>query len=96
MSTFAENFLVGSRKSKQRGTITISIGNTSATATITSVNTAKADLAYLGTSGNVSSTEGRSALVRIALTNSTTITATRAPSATSGDVDVGWELTEFN
>ena len=68
-------------KSIQRGTISVTAGS-SATATITAVNTAKTELRYLGAEVNAA---------RIALTNSTTVTATNAGVAT---VVVGFEVTE--
>lgn len=74
-------------KSIQRGTISI---NASGTATISSVNTAKTELRMLGFS--VNGTTLNSLIPRIALTNSTTITA----NTTSGGetATVSWELTE--
>ena len=68
-------------KSIQRGTISVASGS-SATATITAVNTAKTELRYLG---------AEVASARIALTNSTTVTATNGSGAT---VVVGFEITE--
>lgn len=68
-------------KSIQRGTISVA-ASSSATATITAVNTAKTELRYLGSEVNSA---------RIALTNSTTVTATNAGGAT---VVVGFEITE--
>lgn len=76
----------GAFKSIQRGTINLG-GVTSSTATITAVDTAKASLRLLGFS-NASTTDS----VYIALTNSTTITATRP--STTGTIVVSWELTE--
>ena len=82
----------GTRKSIQRGVIALT-SVTSATATVTAVNTSKARLYNLGWS--ISS--GGSALdsVRVALTNSTTITATRGNTGGAVDSTVSWELEEF-
>lgn len=74
-------------KSIQRGTILV---NGSGTATISTVNTAKTELRMLGFS--VNGTTLNLILPRIALTNSTTITAN-----TNGGGEtctVSWELTE--
>lgn len=76
-------------KSVQRGAI--SATGLSTTVTITAVNTAKSELRYLGTSSS-NGTFGET-LVRLALTNSTTITASRDSS--SGALTVSWELTEY-
>lgn len=59
-------------KSIQRGTI--SITGTSATATITSVSTAKSAVAFLGFQSNSYSIDAPS----VTLTNATTVTATRS------------------
>lgn len=75
-------------KSIQRGVIT---GDTGSTATISSVNTAKTELRWLGfsTSGTTPNMYYR----KIVLTNSTTITMTN--SGASGQTSsVSWELTE--
>ena len=76
-------------KSIQRGTISLS-GTTSASATISSVNTAKATLTYLGNSVGDSPATVQA---RIALTNATTVTATR--SATSTSAAVSYEVVEW-
>ena len=77
-------------KSIQRGVISINSGS-SATATITSVNTGKTELRFLGqgSSGQVDNT----ATPYVVLTNATTITATRYNSA-AFQSNVSWELTE--
>jgi hypothetical protein len=80
-------------KGIQRGTVTIASNQTTGTATITSVDPAKTELRTLGASSVVAGESG--ARSRIALTNATTITATRA-SANTDTVTVGWELTEYN
>lgn len=80
----------GGIKSIQRGTITATTAG--ATATISPVNTAKTELRFLGGSGLYTDINGNAAAVpRIALTNSTTITATVA----YGGAIASWELTEF-
>lgn len=81
-------------KSIQRGVISMpdggSGGTISHTATVTSVNTSKADLTYLG---NNSSGTGANSLAYLQLTNSTTITATRATSGSA--TAVSWQLVEY-
>lgn len=79
-------------KSIQRGVITIASGTSTATATISAVVTGKSRLTWLGGLGIVNSTEA--GIPRLALTNSTTITATTRGNAASG-TDVGWQLEEF-
>lgn len=79
-------------KSIQRGTISMtSGGSTSGTATIASVGTTKTELRMLGASNDF--VGDTTAISRVVLTNSTTVTATR--SSTSGTTVVSWELTEF-
>lgn len=75
-------------KSIQRGVIT---GDNGATATVSSVVTAKSELRFLGFS--TSGADISQALRKIVLTNSTTITMSNsgASGATSA---VSWELTE--
>lgn len=83
---------IGARaiKSIQRGVINITVA--SATATITSVNTSKSELRYLGGDGRDG---GAVPMVpRLVLTNSTTITATSLQSNGSLSTNVSWELTE--
>jgi len=97
MSTLTQ-FASGSIKSIQRGIIAITTPNTgSATATITAVNTAKSSLSYLGQTGyyGATATEGISNM-RIALTNSTTITASCTSSAALTNLIVSYELVEYN
>jgi hypothetical protein len=79
-------------KSIQRGTITLT-GVASNTATISSVDTANAYVAYLGHKD--SDTVGNNAdnWVRLDLTNATTVTATRAGS--TGNVVVSFEVVEY-
>lgn len=80
-------------KAIQRGTITIATSTSSATATITSVDTAKTEVRFLGGSGV--STGGSAHVPRIVLTNSTTITASVVTNS-SGSTVLSWELTEYN
>lgn len=88
MSTFSQ-FAGGGGgiKSIQRGTITAG-----STATITSVNTAKSELRWLGQSGisGISTGTLAASFFRIELTSATTITAS------SGTGTISWELTEWN
>ena len=95
MSTLTQ-FSGGGIKSIQRGTISIS-GSSSATATVTSVNTAKSLLTHLGQSGyySASSTDGLGN-VRISLTNATTITAAAGATPNVVPYTVSYELVEYN
>jgi hypothetical protein len=77
----------------QRGTITITAGNAAATATVTSVNTAKARLTHLGATIDTGGSAGTIAGIRLTLTNATTVTATRV--GTTEDYTVSYELVEF-
>lgn len=89
-------FSSGGIKSIQRGTITISGTALTATATITAVDTAKSELRHLGVSSNPpASTIDHEYALRLSLTNSTTITATRAAAPNSTSAIVSWELTEW-
>lgn len=85
--------LVGSGgiKSIQRGTISFSA--TSATATVSSVNTSKSKLTLLGLTNNVGAAafQGNDA-TNIVLTNATTITASKTGSINT--CVVSWELEE--
>lgn len=80
-------------KSIQRGIITVGSGVQTATATVSAVNTAKSMLTFLGfyTAG-VDTT----CAPTIALTNSTTITATKYYTAGGvASTNVSWELIEW-
>lgn len=79
-------------KRVQRGTISVAAAVNSGTATITAVNTEKAHLAYLGAS-NDGGGAAASVVFRVELTNSTTVTATRA--ATAGNAIVSFEVIEY-
>lgn len=76
-------------KSVQRGTIVCAAGT--ATATITSVNTAKTTLHCIGVS-SVNTGAFNTWMPSIDLTNSTTITAT----STAADATVGYQAVEWN
>jgi len=84
-------FLPGSIKSIQRGTITIANSSTSNTATITAVVTAKSIISLLGTSST--ETSAANLLARVELTNTTTVTATRG--GTTGSVTVRYLAVEY-
>lgn len=90
MSGFGTNARRGIIKSIQRGTTSITAGNSSATSTISAVDTSKAELRYLG---RVVTSTGGDVSGRLVLTNSTTITATRE--GTIGTTSLSWEVTEF-
>ncbi len=79
-------------RSTQSGTVALN-SVTSNTATVTAVVTAKSSLFYLGTSTDDTSGAGATFDVEIALTNSTTITATRA--SNSGSTVVSYLLVEW-
>lgn len=74
-----------------RGTISITGGGTGAQVTIPSVNTAKAQLRNVGTSGNGASVGDEA--VRLTLTSATKVDANRLTS--SGSTTTGYELTEW-
>lgn len=74
-----------------RGTISITGGGTGAQATIAAVNTAKAQLRNLGTQGSGASVGDEA--VRLQLTSSTKIDASRSTS--SGSISTGYEVTEW-
>lgn len=87
-------------KSIQRGTISIGGGDAVivGTATISAVNTAKSQLRHMGSVSGGALTD----VVRLALTNATTVTASRSTawdaSGTNGGAltsVVSWELTEY-
>lgn len=86
-------------KSIQRGVIAFVSGSKTATATITAVVTAKAELRFGGsTAGGGSSTGSGFESVYISLSNATTVTATRASGTSASGNEAGsvaWELTEY-
>ena len=80
-------------KSTQRGVIVIPNNTSTATATISAVNTAKSELRFLGITGTNGGSPTGYVTSRIQLTNSTTLTA-----ESSGIVyyhGISWELTEY-
>ena len=92
MSTLSQ-FSGGGIKSIQRGTITVS---TTATATITAVNTAKTMLNFCGCSNGISGDSVSVALLaRIALTSSTQVTASGRSAYASYIPIVSYEVIEY-
>lgn len=86
-------FWPGIIRSVQRGTVTVANGATSNTATITSVNTIKSFIMWLGRSTTSTSSSGSVNWLRLDLTDATTVTATRN-SSTDAFV-VGYQVVEF-
>lgn len=84
-------FLPGAIKAIYRGTIAIANTATSNTATITSVDTTKALIFPLGVESTETSVANTN--VRVALTNATTVTASRGGS--TGSVTVGFQVVEY-
>lgn len=82
-------------KSIQTGTITLTDPAVTNTATITSVNTAKAYVMPRGVTYNNSATAPFHSLCRVTLTNATTVTLNRDTAATTGDVVGGFTVVEF-
>lgn len=80
-------------KSIQRGTVAFG-ANSSMTATISAVNTSKAEIAYLGFSMSGNIAEEVNIYPRLTLTNSTTITANRNGANTTNPT-VSWQVTEY-
>ena len=78
----------GTIRSIQRGVLSVTGSNLTATATVAAVNPAKARISFLGSSQDGTSSE----MARVELTNSTTVTATRQSGSTS--TLVSWELVE--
>lgn len=94
MSNLSQFFSGGQRvKAAQRGTISLGSGVTSANATISSVNTAKTELHYLGARTGGSAAQQGSIGVRINLAGATTVTATRINS--DATTVVSFELLEW-
>ena len=82
-------------KSIQRVTITILSGSNSATANITSVNTAKAVVVHLGSySSSGGASDAANSLAAVDLTNATTLTAQRG--TTDGHCYVKVQVLEFD
>lgn len=82
-------------RSIQRGTITVSETGTSATATISSVNTGKTELRFLGVTSLAGGAYLNEGMVYVVLTNATTVTAGRAATFSGNQALVSWELTEY-
>lgn len=81
-------------RSIQRGIITIPNGaTTTATATISAVNTVKSELRFLGSTGGNGSNPAGYVTSRIQLTNSTTLAA-ESTGYVYGHA-LSWELTEY-
>ena len=80
-------------KSVQRGTVTVANGADTGSVTISSVNTAKAELRFLGGTGQDTGTGNYLISPKISLTNSTTVSVSFA--STAHDGQVSWELTEY-
>jgi hypothetical protein len=85
--------------SLQNGTVTIvdNGATLSATATITSVNTAKAILIWAGTRGQMTNANFLSrGFARVVLTNATTVTATRSADGNEGgSLKIAFTVVEF-
>lgn len=88
----------GQIKSIQRGTITIAANQSSATATITSVDTSKAELRLLGFYVSTMDTDTPTINIRnhvyVTLANATTVSALRHYADTSGVATVSYEVVE--
>lgn len=83
-------------KSIQTGTITITSTNTSNTATINSINTARSVVLYGGTESPSQTDNTHPTLTsRVAITNATTITATRGAPASGTSSTVAFTVIEF-
>jgi len=83
----------GQIKSIQYGTLTWASGDTTVTATITSVNTARAVLSYLGFAGTNTTNPGADEC-SMTLTNATTVTGLRSLSGAS-TASASFCVTEF-
>lgn len=77
-----------------RGTIALGNTVTSATATVAVGTLAKAELRHHGVSHPTSGIGNESVMTRVALTNATTVTATRG--GTTGAATVAFEITEWS
>lgn len=84
-------FIPGVIRSVQSAIMTLS-GVASASVTITSVNTAKSYVAYLGMNTNVAEDQ---TLPRVVLANATTVTATRAVAGAGGGTSLPYFVVEF-
>lgn len=79
-------------KSVQRGTVAVTSGNSTGTATVTQVDPNKAELHFLGSEAY---SGGNILPIRITLTNGTTVTANRYSSVTTGTTTASFELVEY-
>jgi hypothetical protein len=91
VSLWGANSLI---RSVQRGTISIAAASASNTATITTVDMANSRLQFLGYSNNNAAAAPNASATRLALTNSTTITATRVTTGASDNV-VAYQIIEY-
>lgn len=97
MSTLTQ-FFGGGIKSIQRGEIQIANGATSATATISAVDTAKTIVNFCGSKSGyylVTSPSYITLTASIALTSSTQLTATTRLSSTTANPSVSYEVIEY-
>ena len=94
MSTLSQ-FMGGGIKLIQRGTITLSPGggNASGTATITAVDTAKTIISSLGASAD--SSGSYAGFLRVALTNSTTVTMYYIGAGIGATMTAGFQVVEY-
>jgi hypothetical protein len=90
----AVEFFPGIVNSIQRGTITIADGDTDQAATITSVNTAKAEVFFLGQSSDIATETAAIRQVRVRLSSATEVIAERTGTVT-GAVTVSYQVVEF-
>lgn len=82
-------------KSIQRGTVNIPPDATSGTVTVSAVDTALTELAYLGETALVAGNQNGSFSL-LEIINSTTLRATRSTAVSGGTgVTVGWQLAEW-
>ena len=93
MSTLTQFLPQTGIKSVQRGVITITAGNYNNTATISSVNTGKSYLNWLGSITGSSIDPYSIGMSRIELTSSTTVEALRG--VNTGGCSVSYEVVEF-
>lgn len=82
-------------RSIERGLITLAPGSLTATATITSVDPNTSELVYLGGAYSGSETNNARMRARIALTNATTITATRTDNGGVDNLVVQFEIRQY-
>lgn len=81
-------------KSIQRGTVTVVGGTAQGNATITSVDTAKSVLEYLGGMG-LDATASAAWIPILTLTSSTNVRATAPGNVVAGGIGVGYQVTEY-